>query len=131
MDIKQQYEEACESYRLEFCKRYKMDIDYVEWDCDLDFLDVSCGTYILSLSEVRYMVDNNIAWSDFCEWYAYTLTLNLIDDKIATPNLMAWCKGCPRKTKEELAELERLHNNVINAKELLQEYIDKDKDELA
>jgi len=126
MDIKKIYAEACDNYRLEFCKKYQFDIEDAEWECDFDFLDVNCGTYALTLSEVRYMVDNNILWETFEEWYSYTLRLDMISSEIPTPNLMSWCKGCPRKSKQEIENLETLHENVITAKELFYKSIKQD-----
>ena len=123
---------ACNDYAKALCKKYDFDYDESYWIADEigGLFEVNDGEYILKLLEIIYIVDNNIDFKTFDAWYTYTLRLSMIDTNIPLPNLKSWCKGCPRKTKEELAELERLHNNVINAKELLQDYIDKDNDEL-
>lgn len=119
---------ACNDYVKALCKMYDFDYDEAYWIGDEvgGILDINEGEYVFGLLEIIYIVDNNIEYETFDAWYTYTLRLSMIDANIPLPNLKSWCKGCPRKTKEELAELERLHNNVINAKELLQDYIDKD-----
>lgn len=76
-----------------------------------------------NFNDIKYCVDYDVADQDLFAWYDYCSRLGMIDRDIPTPNLRNWCWGCPRKTEEEIQELERLHANVEEAKELLRQAI--------
>ena len=83
--------------------------------------------YFLDFSDVRYIVDNDIDFDEFYEWYDYVTTLKMINYGICTPTLKSWHEGCPRKTKSDIEKLKQLKKNVEEAEEILRIEIEKQK----
>lgn len=82
--------------------------------------------YAISFMDVRYMIHNNVVWSVFVDWYEYCIRIGSIDAEYTTPNLKSWCRGCPRKSEEELLALEELDKKMREMKEELKNRL-KDK----
>lgn len=88
---------------------------------------VEVSDYFISFDEIRFIVDNNIGFNEFDEWYDYVNTLKMINYDICTPTLKSWHEGCPRKTKSEIEKLKQLKKNVEEAEEILRIEIEKQK----
>lgn len=74
--LKGAYEEICEEYRKRLCDQWELDIRDSWWIpsdrigmtlalCDLE--------YSLGMEDVRLMVDLNVSYEDFLEWWNHCL----------------------------------------------------------
>lgn len=70
---------------------------------------VEVSDYFLDFDDIRYCVDNKVAWDELTEWYDYCLTLReMFTHAAPTPTIGAWHDGCPRFTKEELRKFKSI-----------------------
>ena len=101
------YEKACNDYVKRFIKMYALSSDDF-WVGEEVGGIVCVSDYFINFLDVVYMVDNNIGWDVFLNWYDYTLELSIKNgiktNKIPIPNLQSWCMGCPRYSEDELDE---------------------------
>ena len=124
MSLRQQFEALMDEYRSIFIHRYfnNNDEDPISsyWVAN-DIGGVLCvqDDMFFSGVDVRYCIDDDVAWIDLNDWYEYCLRLGMIDSDIPTPSLEAWCHGCPRYSKETLDNLDILASNVREAQEEL------------
>lgn len=111
--LKNLFSYVCEQYRETFIRKYFSydDLSYQNswWVGDepggLLFLDAD---YTFSFDTIRYCVDNNVDRNTLVEWCEYCNTV--ADFEITTPNIKAWCKGCPHVTDEQLEKLSQLRS---------------------
>ena len=103
MRLRKKFIKACDDYARVFCNKYDLG-DYF-WMADRGEYLAVCD-YVISFTNVMYMVDNDVPWSKFVEWSEYVYRINMIDRDLSTPNLKSWCMGCPRKSEEELLKSE-------------------------
>ena len=106
MNLKQNYEKACNAYVDELCRRYDLDKDDSFWVVDQVGGILIIGDLSISFLDIVYIIDNNVKWETFIDWYDYRLRLYCINEKEPAPNLKNWCNGCPRKSDKELSILE-------------------------
>lgn len=123
--LKSDFEQACNAYLYEFCKRYEFDYE----DAEISWVGGECGTitccgdYYVGMSDIRLCIDYDISWNDFSQWYDYCLRCSTIDIEIVTPNLQSWIKGCPRKSEDELSALENSKAKIQKLKEEFEEQL--------
>lgn len=123
MTLKQQFEALCNEY-VNALKKI-LDCDNHYWIAD-DIGGVLClnkDCYFLCLNDVRYIVDNEIKLEEVDAWYEYNTILGMISSDISTINLESWHKGCPRRSEEEIKELEELHKKTLDARKILENEI--------
>ena len=112
--LKQRYEELAEEYRKALIKQFYPN-EEVPYDDSYWVADEIGG--VLELNEdffgfdtIRYIVDNNIQYETWYNWFQYCQSVG--DFGISTPNLKAWCKGCPRLSKEQIDRLVKLKQDL-------------------
>lgn len=123
MEMKQQYKEICERYRRSLTYLCNLTSSYWVADEAGGVLCIDDDGYFLSFDDVRYIVDNDIKLEEVDAWCDYNTRLRMISSDIPTINLESWHKGCPRRSEEEIKELERLYNNSVAAREILEKEI--------
>lgn len=112
--IKEQYKEVANKYLATFLDMFDWDSDNGFWINDDVFSGMYCyGTYyFIDYIDIMYIVNHNVAEPVFNEWYEYTLWASEFDQP--SPNIGAWVHGCPRATKDEMDEIERIYNTTHN-----------------
>ena len=103
--IRLNFEIAVRDYVRELLKRFDWDAVYGYWVADDCTGVYACGDYFINLADVIYIVDNNVKFEEFDEWYSYCLWAH--ENGQTTPNLSSWVKGCPRASK---SQMERIDN---------------------
>lgn len=85
------------------------------------------GDYFINYETVRTVVDYNVSFDTFDEWYTYTVDIigSILEDKIKAPTLKEWIDGYKRLSDEEIEKLRKLYDDVFKAKERLEEEINK------
>lgn len=123
-DLKNEFKLLCDKYVQAFMDMYFDDSDMASYDWLTDDL-IEVNDYFVNINTVKYCVDNNVLWEDFYQWYDYVLRVNTVDHNIPTPSIDMWVKGCPRRTEEDIENLESLHNHVMEAQRELEDAIER------
>lgn len=114
--LKQRYEEIAEEYRKALIKQFYPDgemlCDDSYWVGDEIGGVLEIGDYYISYDDVRYIIDNNIDFTTWDDWYDYTTRIGCIRSDIPVPNLKNWCAGCPRFDEEQIKEMEAAARRV-------------------
>ncbi len=131
MKIKQQWNEACEAYLCEFCKRHDFDRDDADWvGGDIGGL-AQIGDYFVGMNEIRYDVDNQVPEKTFFLWYDYTMEIHEIQSlwheledytEMRSINYPSFCKGAPLPYSPE--ELESWMESAKRLEEAKQNFLE-------
>lgn len=129
-ELKKNYEDACNAYLRAFCQKHGYDEqDAVDsWAAGDVGGIASVGDEFVNMDTIIADIDTQAPENAFSEWYDYCLRLHMISDEITTPNYRSWLRGCPRKSEDEISALEAAHARLEEAKRLLIEEIDRQKD---
>ena len=97
VDIKKQFENTAELYRIELCKMFEFRYGDTYWIGDEvgGTLDIGCGRLTLTYDDMRYIVDNKVTLDEVDEWYDYNNSVAYIKEYLSMINLKHWHKGCP------------------------------------
>lgn len=112
--LRDNFEKAVADYVAAFLNMYELDARYGYWVSD-DMTGVYAygDNHFLSLSNLIYIVDNNVPESTLEEWEEYCLWAHEFGQTI--PNLDSWVKGCPRASKEQMEHLIKLKQDFDDA----------------
>lgn len=145
-NFKNNYETACNDYIKELCKRY--DWCYEDgWWVSNEIGGTFCTSdieYSLSMNDIKLLVDENVDFKIFGEWWDYNLVMSYAimlypnNDKYHMINLHTWLNNYPDNKKisqEELNKIEKIfwRNNkmkgfkqrLVKEQEELKERTDK------
>lgn len=123
--LKEQWDAVCNGYLLELANMW-------EWDCKSDGYwigdevgDVWCygDNIFIGFDDMRYVVENDVSYETYSEWQEYCVWANEFNQD--TPNLNAWCKGCPRLSESEQQKLRDLKKDFESAVKDYKERTDK------
>lgn len=145
-NLKKKYETACNDYIKELCKRY----DWCYEDGWWVFNEIGCTfctsdiEYSLSMNDIKLLVDENVDFKIFSEWWDYNLVMSYAimlypnNDKYHMIDLHIWLNNYPDNKKisqEELNKIEKIfwRNNkmegfkqrLVKEQEELKERTDK------
>lgn len=128
--LQNQWEDLCNIYLEEFCKRHNYDYDS---DC---WVGENPGTVALinddifvSMENIRYDVDNLIDIDCFEEWYWKSLEVYDLTQQNYM-NYQSFCMGAPDVwTEERLHSIREAKRRVMEAQEALMQEIDKAKED--
>ena len=101
--LNQRYTEACEDYLKAFCEAYELPYEKDSWVGNEVGTIALVGDYYIDFQDMKYMLDNDIAFENWLRWYDYCLDAH--DLGLDTPNFPSWQKGCPRLTKEQIQDI--------------------------
>lgn len=145
-NLKNNYETACNDYIKELCKRY--DWCYEDgWWVSNEIGGTFCTSdieYSLSMNDIKLLVDENVDFKIFSEWWDYNLVMSYAimlypnNDKYHMIDLHIWLNNYPDNKKisqEELNKIEKIfwRNNkmegfkqrLVKEQEELKERTDK------
>lgn len=145
-NFKNNYETACNDYVKELCKRY--DWCYEDgWWVSNEIGGTFCTSdieYSLSMNDIKLLVDENVDFKIFSEWWDYNLVMSYAimlypnNDKYHMIDLHIWLNNYPDNKKisrEELNKIEKIfwRNNkmegfkqrLVKEQEELKERTDK------
>lgn len=119
--LKQMYEELAEEYRKALVKKFcpdEMPLSDSYWIGDEIGSVLELHQDFYDYDTIRYIVDNNVQYDTWEDWYQYCQYVG--DFGIKTPTLKSWCEGCPRLPQESIERLAKM-------KQDLQDQIEEDK----
>ncbi len=112
--LRDNFEKAVADYVAAFLNMYELDARYGYWVADdMTGFYVYGDSHFLSLSNLIYIVDNNVPESTIKEWEDYRIWAHEFGQTI--PKLDAWVKGCPRASKEQMEHLIKLKQDFDDA----------------
>ena len=97
--LKSNYENACNAYLAEFCKKHEFDVRDAEW------IDI----------------EKDAPRGEYWKYYDYALRCSMLG--VVHCNYNNWLRGAPVKSEEQLREIERLKDAVNKAEEALKNAI--------
>lgn len=124
-NIRKRFDKVVADYVAALLKMYDWDERYGYWVADDTTGIYAYGdNHFLSLSDVMYIVDNDVQEKTLEEWEEYCLWAHEFNQSI--PNLTSWVKGCPRASNEEMEVLRKAKQAWENAiKETKEKYWQK------
>ena len=145
-NLKNNYETACNDYIKELCKRYDWSFEDGWWVSN-EIGGTFCTSdieYSLSMNDIKLLVDENVDFKIFSEWWDYNLVMSYAimlypnNDKYHMIDLHIWLNNYPDNKKisqEELNKIEKIfwRNNkmegfkqrLVKEQEELKERTDK------
>lgn len=119
------FRRGCEAYLRLFCQKHGYDYhDAVRSWVAGDVVDVvEVGDMFLNMDDIRTDIDMVAPQDEFLKWYDYCYRCATIDLGMPTPNYSSWLRGCPRRSEQEMADLELLYCKVEMAKAELERSI--------
>ena len=124
--LKTNYKKACNGYLAAFCKKHGY--DYIDAKYNWvggDVGGIACiADYLVDMRTIIDDIQLDAPEEEFLKHYDYCLELGLLG-VTELPNFRSWIAGCPRRSDAEIEELKRLHNNVEEAKKILEDCINK------
>ena len=115
--LREDYEKACNAYLLALANMW-------EWDCSGDYGywigDEVGGLYaygdstFINMEDIIYCVENSISKETYFDWQEYCVWAANFGQN--TPNLKAWCNGCPRvdeSTQKKLMDMRKELEDLI------------------
>lgn len=145
-NFKNNYETACNDYVKELCKRYDWSFEDGWWVSN-EIGGTFCTSdieYSLSMNDIKLLVDENVDFKIFSEWWDYNLVMSYAimlypnNDRYHMIDLHLWLNNYPDNKKisqEELNKIEKIfwRNNkmegfkqrLVKEQEELKERTDK------
>ena len=113
-NIKKKFKDAANGYLLELCNMWELDPTN-GWFVGDEVGDVWCygDNIFIGFDDMRYVVENDVSYETYQEWQEYCVWANEFNQD--TPNLNAWCKGCPRVDEETQKKLSAMKSDLIKA----------------
>lgn len=118
-NFKNNYETACNDYIKELCKRYDWSFEDGWWVSN-EIGGTFCTSdieYSLSMNDIKLLVDENVDFKIFSEWWDYNLVMSYAimlypnNDRYHMINLYTWLNNYPDNRKisqEELNKIEKI-----------------------
>ncbi len=130
MHTKDQWNEVCEAYLSEFCKRHGFCREDAWWIGDDPGGLAQIGDYFVGMNEIRYDVDNSVPEKNFFLWYDYDQEVREIEcmwhelENFSTFNHLnyeSFCKGAPRPYGPE--KLEQMRESAERMRKFRAEFV--------
>lgn len=110
--LRETYKHVCNGYLHSFCFSYKLDYSDSSWVADEQGTVACIGDYYVGFDDIRYCVDNDVPFETWIQHYDYLLDAEYLG--LPLINLPSWCKGAPRASKEQIAHLKELREDLFN-----------------
>lgn len=121
------FNQLVDDYVAEFCKQMDLCVDpkTIYWVGDEKGGITEICDLFLSYDNIRYCVDNNIAYDELSEWYDYTVMIHSVTENAKTPSLDAWHRGCPRMSQKQIRDLINTKDKIEQLKKELGDMIEQ------
>lgn len=114
--LKRNYENACNAYLEQWCKKHEFDYKEAEWVGGEVGGVVCVADYYVSLTDIMTDIEKDAPRGEYWKYYDYSLRCAWLE--VYHPNYDNWLRGAPIKSEEELNKLEELKRNIQRAEEL-------------
>lgn len=119
--LKTNYDKACNAYLKAFCDKHGF---HYNPDCWIGgevggIIEIS-DNYV-GLDTIRTDIDTDAPSDEFEQWYDYSLRLGMI--QATTPTYRRWLEGCPRRSENEIADMEQRHAYIEQLKAELKDMV--------
>lgn len=93
--LQEKFKDVVTDYLLELCNMWDFD-PANGWFVGDEVGDVWCygDNIFICFDDMRYVVEHDVSYDTYRDWMDYRLWAS--DFGQDTPNLNAWCRGCPR-----------------------------------
>ena len=109
--LRDEFAAACNGYLDQLLRMWELDAYYGYWNSDQPGTIYHYGeTHNLSMEEIIFIVENDVEEDTVLEWEDYCL--EAYEFKFNSPNLAAWCRGCPRVPKEQFEKCRQLRKEL-------------------
>lgn len=96
MDLKKQFNNTAELYRIELCKLWECQYGNTDWVSDEPGGMLMVGDFLyLTFDDVRYIVENKVQMETVERWQDYNVCVYNIKSELNHINLKHWVMGCP------------------------------------
>jgi len=115
--LKDQWEKACNGYLVELLRMWELDAHYGYWIGDEvgGVYDYADGVMTINMDDIIYCVEHDVEYKEYMAWQEYIC--EAAEFGFDTPNLRAWCRGCPRTPQEVFDHLRELKAKLDKAVE--------------
>lgn len=110
MTLKQEYEHICNRYLVEFANKYELSLEPDAWVGGDVGTVAYVSDYFFGFDDIKRCVDEDVKWDDLIEWYDYTL--EAVPLGFNNINLKSWLMGAPRASKEDIAEIKAMRQEL-------------------
>jgi len=110
--LRKKFSDVCNEYLFEFCANYELVYNAYAWVADEPGTVACIGDYYVGFDDIRYCVDNNVPFDTWIQHYDYLIDAEYLG--LPLINLPSWCKGAPRASKEQIAHLKELREDLFN-----------------
>lgn len=115
------FRSVCMDYILRFCEKH--DLNFEGWVGDRVGETAEIGDMFLDFSDIRYDIDTEQRVGKIERWWDYSYDLAMLECP-KTINFRSWCLGAPLPyTQEQLNKIRLAHNEVITAKQVLEDLL--------
>lgn len=124
MSLYTQWADICNKYVEEFTKKHEYDMTDAFWIGDDPGTILNIGDMFISMTDIRYDIDNDIRVDKFEEWYWKSLDRH--EAGIKFMNYESFCKGCPDPVSpEKEKELKECRQRLAEIKKQFEKEMDK------
>ena len=118
-DLMNSYEEACNNILQAFCEKHDFDFEDAResWTIGRIGEVVFIADYYFDLSTLIDDLRMDAPEDKLLKWYDYSLECGHLG--LTSPNYRNWLLGCPIHSREQLDKAHKLHQDVLDAKEIL------------
>nr|DAT75954.1 MAG TPA: hypothetical protein [Caudoviricetes sp.] len=119
--LRDDFTDICNRYIERFCEKH--DLCFEGWVAARVGETAEIGDMFLSFDDIRYDIDSEQKVGTIEKWWDYSSDLAMLECP-KTINYRSWCKGAPLPyTQDRLNEIHQAHNDVVRAKQVLEDLL--------
>ena len=119
--LQDRFRSVCMDYIMRFCEKH--DLNFEGWVGDRVGETAEIGDMFLDFSDIRYDIDTEQKSGTIEKWWDYSYDLSMLECP-KTINYRSWCAGAPLPySQEQLNKIRQAHNDVITAKQVLEDLL--------
>lgn len=99
--LKSNYENACNAYLIEFCKKHEFDVRDAEW-VDVGGVANICDYYV-SLADMMIDINKDAPRGEYWRYYDYATECAFYN--LIVPSYDHWLRGCPTYSPDKIEQL--------------------------
>lgn len=111
MQLKENFDKACNAYLEAFCKKHGFSSSY--WVADRAGEIADCNEcFTFSFDDIRTDIDTDAPTCEILDWSDYCAEADLIG--LAALDYRHWLQGCPRANKQTIAKLKEMKQELLD-----------------